>query len=88
MQERTKEIADVWLAKAQEDILWARDSFEDGHYSGVCFLSQQAAGKALKAYLFSQREKLVRTHNLLRLLKRCTKHNMVFEKVAPSANSQ
>lgn len=47
-----------------------------GYYPQVCFLCQQAAEKALKAILFSQKQKLIRTHNLERLLEKA----LVFHK--------
>lgn len=84
MLKRSKELAKLWLEKAYEDILWAKDSLEDKHFAGVCFLSQQASEKALKAYLFHQDEKLLRTHNLMRLLKRCQKYETKFGNLAPA----
>lgn len=69
---RPRELAEIWLEKAKDDLLWAKDTFEDKRFSGVCFLTQQAVEKTLKAYLFSQRQSLIRTHNLERLLERCS----------------
>jgi len=76
---KMEQLAEVWLAKANDDILWAEDSLRTGHFAGVCFLAQQIVEKTLKAYLFSQGEKLIRTHNLIRLLAKCKKFNPGFE---------
>ena len=75
---RNQELAHAWLSRAKDDVLWAQDSFKTQHFSGVCFLGQQAVEKALKAYLFLQNEKLIRTHDLLRLLEKCVTYDEVF----------
>ena len=67
-KDRYEELAEIWFKKAQDDLAWARDSFEDGHFGGVCFLCQQVAEKTLKAFLFSKKQKLVKTHDLENLL--------------------
>lgn len=78
--QKVRETALLWLTKANDDLLWAQDSLESKHFAGVCFLSQQIAEKALKAYLFFKGEKLLRTHDLFRLLKRCKGYEADFEK--------
>lgn len=77
--DKFNELAKLWLQKAGEDLKWAKASFEDGFFAGACFISQQVAEKSLKAYLFSQRQKLIRTHILPRLLKNCLKFDKTFE---------
>ena len=79
--QRVKELSKIWFAKAKDDLSWAEDSFKTKHFSGTCFLSQQTAEKCLKSYLFFKEEKLIRTHNLLRLLFRCKKFDSDFEKL-------
>lgn len=63
-----KRLSKAWLNTAKDDLLWGKDDLKNKWYSRVCFISQQAAEKALKSYLFFQQEKLIRTHNLLLLL--------------------
>ncbi len=48
--------ADVreWLSRALDDLRWARHSIEGGFLPQACFACQQAAEKALKAYLMAQ----------------------------------
>jgi len=79
--QRLKELSEIWLIKAKDDLSWAEDSFKTKHFSGTCFLSQQIAEKCLKSYLFFKGEKIIRTHNLLRLLFRCKKFEPYFEKL-------
>lgn len=43
-----------WLAQAQEDLRWTRHLAEEGAYYLACFLAQQAAEKAIKAFLYAQ----------------------------------
>lgn len=80
-KDRFEELAENWFKKAKDDYIWAKDSFDDKHYGGVCFLSQQVAEKALKAYLFLRKEKLVRTHDVERLLEKTELHDKSFKKL-------
>jgi len=66
------------VSQAQDDLLWAQETLEHGRYGGACFLSQQAAEKALKAYLFGQKETLLRTHNLPLLNEKCKRFDADF----------
>ena len=75
------ELAEKWLSKAKEDLLWAEASFKDDFYASACFVTQQVAEKSLKAYLFSKRQELIKTHVLPRLLKNCLKFNKDFEEL-------
>lgn len=41
-----------WVRQAEADLLAARDSYSSDHYEWACFQAQQAAEKALKAFLW------------------------------------
>ena len=56
-----------WLRQAQHDLHWSRHLAEEGAYYLACFLSQQVAEKALKAFLYSQGEDIVLGHSVARL---------------------
>lgn len=56
-----------WLEQAQEDLRWAQDLAQRGGYYLACFLSQQIAEKALKAFLYSQGLEVVLGHSIARL---------------------
>ncbi len=56
-----------WLKQAEIDLDDARYSAEGGRYNLACFLCQQAAEKALKAYLYLQGNQLVWGHSVAEL---------------------
>jgi HEPN domain-containing protein len=56
-----------WLRQAQEDLHWARHLAQEGAHHLACFLSQQVAEKALKAFLYAQGEEFVVGHSVERL---------------------
>jgi HEPN domain-containing protein len=56
-----------WLKQAAEDLRWARHLCEQGAYHLACFLSQQVAEKAIKAFLYAQGEEIVLGHSVARL---------------------
>lgn len=80
-KDRYQELSEIWLKKAQDDFSWARDSFKSRHFDGACFICQQIAEKSLKAFLFSKKQKLIRTHNLERLLEKSIVFNKEFLKL-------
>jgi len=86
MPDRFSELTKIWFKTAQEDLLWAKHDLGAKFYSRVCFICQQVGEKALKSYLFSQKETLVRTHDLLKLLKICQKHDSSFLKLKKNCN--
>ena len=59
-----------WLEQAQADLQWARHLQGEGAYYLVCFLAQQLAEKALKAFLYAQGEELVIGHSVRQLCQR------------------
>jgi HEPN domain-containing protein len=56
-----------WLKQASEDLRWARHLAEQGAYHLACFLAQQVAEKALKAFLYAQGQEIVLGHSVERL---------------------
>ena len=56
-----------WLAQATADLHWAALLSREGGWHLACFLSQQVAGKALKACLYAQGEEIVLGHSVARL---------------------
>jgi HEPN domain-containing protein/predicted nucleotidyltransferase len=78
---RFAELAQIWLETAAQDLTHARSALEFGFFSHTCFSCQQAAEKALKAYLYARRQSLVRTHDLVKLLNRCVAFDKSFEEL-------
>ncbi|MDP2897888.1 MAG: HEPN domain-containing protein [bacterium] len=66
------EMARQWLAKARNDLLSADNDLkaEETPFDAVCFHSQQAAEKLLKAYLVAKGKPYPRSHDLLLILER------------------
>ncbi len=61
----------LWLDYAADDLKSAEVLLKEGITSMVCFHSQQAVEKLLKAYLAANSKQIPRTHNLIRLRAIC-----------------
>ncbi|RLC46762.1 MAG: DNA-binding protein [Candidatus Coatesbacteria bacterium] len=64
------ELAVAWLRKADHDLITAKQTLllPDGPTDTVCFHTQQAVEKALKAVLVWNQVPFPKTHNLIRLM--------------------
>lgn len=62
-----------WIAKADEDLAFARVNFEEGrnYYAQICFHFQQAAEKYLKAVVVANNLEFRKIHDLVALLNQC-----------------
>ena len=67
-----------WLSQAEEDLKWADELTRLGGYHIACFLAQQVAEKALKAYLYAQGEEIVLGHSVARLCEAAARYNPAF----------
>jgi len=71
-----------WVEKAEKDLKTAAHELalpqEETITETVCFHSQQAVEKWLKAYLILKNEEFGKTHNLELLLQLCGKHDVGF----------
>lgn len=56
-----------WLEQAVHDLTWADDLAQRGGYHIACFLAQQVAEKAIKAFLYATGEEIVVGHSVQRL---------------------
>ncbi len=65
----------LWLKKAEKDLVSAQHemSFPDAVRESICFHSQQAVEKALKAYLVYLDINFTKTHEIGELISNCTK---------------
>ncbi len=63
----------LWLSKAANDLLNVENNLASEHvpWDTVCFHSQQAAEKMLKACLVFYRQPAPRSHDLVALLTHC-----------------
>lgn len=69
MQRHPAELAAAWFEQAVHDLGDARYLAERGSHAAVCFNAQQAAEKALKAYLILMDGDKPRTHLIAELLR-------------------
>lgn len=67
MRESGRQEAERWLAQAAVDLHWADHLAREGAWHLACFLSQQVAEKALKAFLYAPGEEIVLGHSVERL---------------------
>ena len=70
-----------WLQQANYDVQSARYSAQGGFYAAACFQAQQAAEKALKAFLYAQGERIVLGRSVADLCARCVGFDDRFESV-------
>ena len=57
-----------WILQAENDLAFAQLGLREGYYSQACFLSQQAAEKALKSVTYGRGDRFVIGHSLQELL--------------------
>jgi HEPN domain-containing protein len=67
MRKSALEEGERWLAQAAEDLHWADHLAQEGAWHLACFLAQQVAEKAIKAFLYAQGEEIVLGHSVERL---------------------
>lgn len=59
------------MSQAEHDLAASEASRAAGHYEWACFQAQQAAEKALKAFLYFQGERGLHGHSIRALLMAC-----------------
>jgi HEPN domain-containing protein len=72
---------DKWIDFALRDLDGAEVLCEKGRYHLACYLSQQTAEKALKAFLAGRSKKVPHIHELDELHKRCLAHDSAFQSI-------
>ncbi len=60
--------AERWLDQAEYDLGFARLALREKYFSQACFISQQAAEKAVKAIVYGSGERLVRGHSIVEIV--------------------
>lgn len=74
-----------WLRQAERDLDDARFAAAGARYNLACFLAQQAAEKALKAYLYARGAELVWGHSVAELCEDAAKLDASFAEMAKNA---
>jgi HEPN domain-containing protein len=67
-----------WLMQAEADRHGGQLLFDGESYHLACFIAQQVAEKALKAYLYAQGEEIVLGHSVEALARRCAEYDTEF----------
>jgi HEPN domain-containing protein len=67
-----------WLEQSKHDARAAEINIREWYFEIACFLSQQAAEKALKAFLYLKGERPVVGHSAYLLCKRCEAYGQEF----------
>lgn len=67
-----------WLRQASSDFEGIAALRAAGKHDLACFLAQQAAEKALKAYLYARGVDLVHTHSVASLCETCARYDTAF----------
>ena len=75
MRLEPKEEGMRWLLQARQDLDDAKYSFQGKRFNLACFLSQQAAEKAVKAFIYAQGEEIVLGHSVAHLLKHALRYD-------------
>jgi HEPN domain-containing protein/predicted nucleotidyltransferase len=75
--------AERWLAQSQYELDVARHSSEGRFHAAACFYAQQAAEKALRAYLYATGERRAMGHAVQELAQRCAMKSQAFHEVLP-----
>ncbi|MCL5264305.1 MAG: HEPN domain-containing protein [Chloroflexi bacterium] len=70
-----------WSKQAEYDLAAARSSSRAGNFEWACFQAQQAAEKALKAYLFLRGRRAIISHSVASLLRECEQIDSSFSLV-------
>lgn len=74
-----------WLKQSKSDLNFLDVAREAGKYDTCCFLAQQTAEKALKAYLFHQGEELIFSHSIFRLCEMAAQYDPAFREIREQA---
>jgi len=77
--------ADRWLRQADHDLAVARANFTNGFYSDACFMSEQTAQKAMKAFLYAKGERTISEHSIGGMMRRALVHDSSFNDLLEQA---
>jgi len=82
MKKSAADEAKRWLAQAGEDFKSADILVANRRFDVACFLFQQSAEKALKAFLYAQGEPFPVGHSVTELAKSCARYDREFSPLA------
>ena len=53
-----------WLRQADDDMGWARDTYEKHRWAQTCYIAQQVAEKAMRALAIRRGAESIRSHSI------------------------
>ncbi len=74
-----------WLSQSKHDLRAARKTSDSGFYAWACFMSHQAAEKAIGAYLYARGAELIWGHGIADLCEDAMAFEPSFDLVKSSA---
>lgn len=77
---KSKEEALRWLEQAEYDLYSARKNFDAKIYAYTCFMCEQSAQKAIKAYLYFKGERYIWEHSVQKLVEKGINYDKEFAK--------
>lgn len=86
MKKGHREEAERWWRQASADSKDGEYLLNGRKYNLACFIFQQAAEKALKAFLYSQGEDVVVGHAVHKLLQSCAGYDRDFKEISSEVN--
>ncbi len=78
--------ADRWLEQAEHDLSACEYMIKGSFYSNACFLAQQSAEKAVKAYLYFKGQRTVYNHSVVELVERSASFDKEFDNLINEAS--
>ncbi|HHL40820.1 MAG TPA: HEPN domain-containing protein [Deltaproteobacteria bacterium] len=78
--------ADRWLRQSEDDLKAARWCEQGGYYAQACFLAQQSAAKALRAFLFYNKEDARETRSVVELVDRAITYEEEFKPLVTASS--
>lgn len=76
-----------WLKQAENDLNDAEFNLKGGRFHLACFLAQQSAEKAFKAYLYTEGEEELWTHSVAELCTRAGRIDTEFQNIKQEASA-
>jgi len=69
-----------WLEQAKHNLEVAQNNFKANFYSDTCFMAEQAAQMALKAFIIYHKNRFIWEHSIQELARICTEYDSNFGK--------
>ncbi|MEM2964264.1 MAG: HEPN domain-containing protein [Candidatus Bathyarchaeia archaeon] len=68
-----------WLEQAEHNLKVAEHNFKANFYSDTCFMAEQTAQAALKAFIIYHRRRAIWEHSIQELARICSQYDKDFE---------